>query len=100
MGLEEEERKQGLGMREGSGLGRRGRQWIRTSSTMVVDEDSFLCLSPFPRGRAGSLSMALAAEAVEEMLPAAAAMEEARQGMWSPRQPVLWRRRCWWRRQP
>jgi hypothetical protein len=92
-------------MREGSGLGRRGRQRIRTSRirtspTMVVDEDSFLCLSPFPRGRAGSLSMALAAEAVEETLPAAAAVEEARRGMWSSRQPVLWRRRCRWRRRP
>jgi hypothetical protein len=89
-----------LGMREGSGLGRRGRQRIRTSPTMVVAEASFLCLSPFPRGRAGSLSMALAAEPVEETLPAAVAMEEARRGMWSPRQPVPWRRRCRWRRRP
>jgi hypothetical protein len=48
---------------------------------MVVAEASFLCLSPFPRGRAGSLSMALAAEPVEETLPAAAAMEEVQRGM-------------------
>jgi hypothetical protein len=41
--------------------------------------------------------MALAAEGMEETLPAVAAMEEARRVMWSPRQPVLWRRRCQWR---